>query len=186
MTEANKELLESLVEQARAGSRPAFSKIVRLLMNGVTALTYRMTGDRDAALDLAQDTFVSAWENIRTYRGDAGFSSWLYRIASNKTLNYLKAPARQTVDIDSMDDQNDSGAAGPERLMEKKELAERIRSFMETLPTQQRMIFELRFYKEMPFEEIARTTERALGTVKTGYREAVKKLRAFAQKEGWK
>ena len=186
MTEANKESLESLVEQARAGSRPAFSNIVRLLMNRVTALTYRMTGDRDVALDLAQDTFISAWENIRTYRGDASFSSWLYRIASNKTLNYLKAPARQTVDVDQLDDQIVTGQLGPERQMERKELADRIKGFMETLPPQQRAIFELRFYKEMSFEEISKTTERAVGTVKTGYREAVKKLRAYARKEGWK
>ena len=186
MTELSKEQLEDLVEKARDGSRPAFSKIVRLMMNRVTALTYRMTGDRDAALDLAQDTFVTAWEKLRTYRGEASFSSWLYRIASNKTLNYLKAPAQQTVDLDQTEEPSSTSFSGPESQLERKELAEQVKDFVMTLPPQQRAIFELRFYKEMPFEEIAQTTERALGTVKTGYREAVKKLRAHAQREGWR
>jgi RNA polymerase sigma-70 factor (ECF subfamily) len=61
-----------------------------------------------------------------------------------------------------------------------------VRAFMATLPPQQRAIFELRFYKEMSFEEIAGAMERAVGTVKTGYREAVKKLRVYAQEKGWR
>ena len=76
-------------------------------------------------------------------------------------------------------------SSNPEHLLQRKELAERVRRFMLGLPPQQRAIFELRFYKEMPFEQIARATERALGTVKTGYREAVKKLRTLALEEGW-
>jgi RNA polymerase sigma-70 factor (ECF subfamily) len=185
MTGASNDILETLVEQARAGDRQAFSEIVRRLMSQVTALTYKMTGDRDTALDLAQDSFISAWEKLRTYRGEASFTGWLYRIATNKTLNYLKSASRQTT-MNELPEQADStDQASPERTIHRKELAEQVWQFMATLPPQQRVIFELRFYKEMSFAEIAEATDRALGTVKTGYREAVKKLRVFARDKGW-
>ena len=177
--------MESLVEKALAGDRRAFSVIVRQLMTRVTALTYRMTGDKETALDLAQDTFVSAWENLRTYRGDAGFSNWVFRIATNKTLNHLRSSSRRGSQSESYLDDLQSSAPDPERQLNRRELADRVREFMVGLPPQQRAIFELRFYKEMPFEEIAAALERALGTVKTGYREAVIKLRAHALEKGW-
>ena len=185
MTETSKETLENLVEKARAGNRQAFSDIVRQLMNQVVALTYRMTGERESALDLAQDTFVAAWEKLESFRGDASFASWVYRIASNKALNYLKSNARQVTSGEIQEPVAPENIANPAQQLYHRELADNIRKFMASLPTQQRLIFELRFYKEMTFKEIAETTDRALGTVKTGYREAIKKLRVFAQEEGW-
>lgn len=186
MKEADAETMERLVQAALAGSRSAFSEIVRRLMPPVAALTYRITGDKETALDLAQDTFVSAWENIRTWRGDAGFANWIFRIATNKSLNHLRTVSRH----DTLDQlhayEQETFSPDPERLLHRKELSEQVREFMATLPPQQRAIFELRFYKEMPFEEIAVAMERAVGTVKTGYREAVKKLRAHAMEKEWR
>ena len=185
MAGPDKEALEVLVEKARAGDRQAFSEIVRRLMPQVAALTYRMTGDRDSALDLAQDTFVAAWEKLDSYRGEAGIGGWLYRIASNKSLNHIKSEARFVAESTTTEPVASEASSNPEQLLRRKELAERVRRFMLVLPPQQRLIFELRFYKGLPFEQIARATNRALGTVKTGYREAVKKLRALASEEGW-
>jgi len=186
MKEAVEVTMESLAREAVAGDRAAFSRIVRRLMNQVAALTYRITGDKDTALDLAQDTFVSAWENIRTWRGDAGFANWVFRIATNKALNHLRSVSRHsTLDQLHACEQETSGP-DPERLLQRKELSEQVREFMATLPPQQCAIFELRFYKGMPFDEIAVAMERAVGTVKTGYREAVKKLRLYAEQKGWR
>ena len=185
MGEAEKGALEILVEQAKGGDRQAFSTVVRQLMKQVTALTYRLTGDHDTALDLAQETFVSAWENLPRFRGESSFSSWVYRIAVNKSLNYKKSAAvvgaADAVDPDIVTAEQ----AEPDIELERKELAAAVQAFMIGLPDQQRIIFNLRFYQQMSFEEIARTTGRALGTVKTGYREAVKKLRQHAREKGW-
>ncbi|MEW5794909.1 MAG: sigma-70 family RNA polymerase sigma factor [Candidatus Zixiibacteriota bacterium] len=185
MTDSAPETMESLVEKALAGDRQAFSVIVRQLMTRVTALTYRMTGDMEIAKELAQDTFVSAWENLRTYRGDAGFANWVFRIATNKSLNHLRSAARHGTESGSTLDDLESSAPDPERQLNRRELADRVREFMSGLPPQQRAIFELRFYKQMPFEQIAEALDRAVGTVKTGYREAVIKLRAHALEKGW-
>jgi len=186
MKEAGAETIERLVQASLAGNRSAFSEIVRRLMTQVAALTYRITGDKDTALDLAQDTFVSAWENIRTWRGDAGFANWIFRIATNKSLNHLRTVSRHDALNQLHMIEHEELSPDPERLLNRKELAEQVRAFMASLPPQQRAIFELRFYKGMPFEEIAAAMERAVGTVKTGYREAVKKLRAHANEKGWR
>lgn len=188
MTRSDDEKISDLVSLARAGDRAAFSKLVRKTMNDIVALTYRMTGDREAAHDLAQDTFVSAWEKLSDFRGDAKFTTWLYRIASNKALNYKSSVAvsrTESLDAKTGSTSSDRVTAAPDRLVEQRQLREGVLAFMATLPPQQRIVFELRFYRQMSFEEIAETTGRALGTVKTHYREAVGKLRQHAGERGW-
>jgi len=174
-----------LAQKASRGDRAAFSELVKRHMNAVVALTYRMTGDRDSALDLAQESFVSAWENLSRFRGDAKFESWVYRIAVNKCLNYLES--RKSVSLDTVPEEllTSSEESAADQLMAREELRQGVLAFMATLPPQQRAVFELRFYRQMSFEEISQATERALGTVKTNYREAVQKLRAYAQSHGW-
>ena len=181
--------INTLVRTAQEGDRRAFSRIVEILMDPVVALTYRMTGDRETALDLAQDTFVSAWEKLAGFRGEAGFASWLYRIATNKTLNYLKSAAVQRTE--RLDETREATLPGgleggdPEEVLEDSRLRQEILEFLGTLPPQQRAVFELRFYKQMSFDEIARTIGRAVGTAKTHYRQAVTKLRTHLKEKGW-
>ena len=180
------EKIARLVALAKDGDRPAFSEIVRLLMKPIVALTYRMTRDHDVARDLAQETFVTAWERVGTFRGDARFESWLYRIAYNKTLNHLDR-VRREVSPDAIGDELASDvASNPEASLHQSDLQADILAFAAQLPPQQRIVFDLRFYKGMSFGEIADATEKAVGTVKTHYREAVGKLRYFARERGWR
>lgn len=189
MVNANDETLNKLVSQAQKGSRDAFSELVRILMNDIMALTYRMTGDKETAKDLAQETFIAGWEKIKTYRGEAKFKNWLLRIATNKTLNYFKKasttyeisgdPDTSIMEYSSVSDSN------PETELKNKQLREDVLRFMNQLPPQQRIVFDLRFYKQLSFDEIANVTKRAVGTVKTSYRESIKKLRLWADEMGW-
>jgi len=180
------EKIAGLVTLAKEGDRPAFSEIVRLLMKPIVALTYRMTRDHDLARDLAQETFVTAWEKIGTFRGDARFESWLYRIAYNKTLNQLDK-VRREVSPDAIGDQPAGDvASNPEASLYQSDLQTDILAFAAQLPPQQRIVFDLRFYKGMSFGEVADATEKAEGTVKTHYRQAVEKLRHFARERGWR
>lgn len=184
MTNRETERMHELAEKARDGDRGAFSEIVRIMMSKLLAHTYRMTGDRDAAIDLAQETMVTAWEQRDSWRGEAGFGSWLYRIATNKTLNYLDS-SRRHQELNQQAPTSSTISDAPDRAVEREELRRRVLGFMATLPPAQRTVFDLRFYRQLSFDEIARVTERAVGTVKTSYREAVKKLRALALAEGW-
>ncbi|UCD63015.1 MAG: sigma-70 family RNA polymerase sigma factor, partial [Candidatus Zixiibacteriota bacterium] len=126
MRSVNTNRIAGLLAGARLGDRDAFSEIVRIMMNPIIALTYKMTQDRDSALDLAQDTFVAAWENLSEFKDEAKLESWLYRIAANKAINHLKRESRNVGDrgIDRR-----LAPADPERDFEKKELRYRVLSF---------------------------------------------------------
>ena len=174
---------QGLVDRAKDGDRAAFSELTRMHMKPIVALTYRMTGDRDTAFDLAQETFLAAWQSLAGFRGESKFESWLYRIATNKTLNYLKANKDYT-NIE-MDERVPADTATPDQEYTRKQLRKDVLEFMKSLPTQQRIVFNLRFYRQLQFNEIAETIGSAVGTVKTHYREALKKLREFAVEKGW-
>ena len=184
------ETFERLVLQAKKDSRDAFSELVKLLMNDIVALTYRMTSDKETAKDLAQETFITGWEKIKTFRGETKFKNWLYRIATNKTLNYLKkASTAYEVAGDSGEsvlEYTSTNKTNPETEFKNKQLKEDILQFMGQLPPQQRIVFDLRFYKQLSFDEISTVTNKAVGTVKTNYRESIKKLRKWAEENGWK
>ncbi|MEA2031363.1 MAG: sigma-70 family RNA polymerase sigma factor [candidate division Zixibacteria bacterium] len=182
MTKIDDETTSKLVIQAQRGDRTAFSKLVRLKMNDIVALTFRMTGDRETAKDLTQETFLTAWEKLSRFRGESAFSSWLYRIATNKALNFLKRPSSNEMSLDS----EPSFVSTPESQLARKELQNGVREFMQQLPPGQRVVFDLRFYKRLSFEEISIMTDRAVGTVKTHYRQAVIKLRQLAKEKGWR
>jgi len=190
MRNADREIVQYLVHRAKEGDKEAFSRLMRLMMKDVAALTFRMTQDRDSAFDLAQETFVSAWQSLRSFREEAKFESWLYRIAANNALNYLKQRSKRPVaSIDSFETEalvSGSGSHNPEQLLRAKEMQKDVLEFMAELPDQQRLVFDLRFYKELAFEEIAKTTGKAVGTVKTHYHQAIIKLRAFAERKGWR
>lgn len=189
MATADYDEIEQLAQKAKLGDRKAFSQIARIMMSRIVALTYRMTSDREVAMDLAQDSFVAAWEKLAAFRGESKFSSWLYQIATNKSLNYLsKASTRNNLSLDqttATESPSENPATNPERALKVKLLQGDILRFMQSLPEMQRAVFELRFYQEMSFVEIARQTGKAEGTVKTNYRQAVIKLRALATAKGW-
>jgi RNA polymerase sigma-70 factor (ECF subfamily) len=148
-----------------------------------------MTRDRQAADDLAQDCFVTAWQKLRSLERDASFEPWLMRIASNLTLNFLKKRSLQAeTSLDELDNpiQSElSNRRNPEDDLSRKELRQEVLDFMATLPEAQRLVFDLRFYQQLSFEEIATITDRAVGTVKTNYRHAILKLRKTAVGRGW-
>lgn len=180
---------DTLAALAAGGDRDAYGRLVRLLMDRTVALTYRMTGDRQAAQDLAQEAFITAWQRLGQFRGQSSFTSWLHRIATNLTLNFLKSPAvSRSASLDQVEaGMPESGHSdNPDSELTRRELRRGMLEFMQSLPEAQRAVFELRFYQQMSFNEIAETTGKALGTVKTHYRQAVIKLRRWAEERGWR
>jgi RNA polymerase sigma-70 factor (ECF subfamily) len=135
-----------------------------------------MTGDREAALDLMQDTFFSAFKEIKRFRGEASFSSWLYKIASNKALNYLRR--KKLLSLLFLED-----SPQVEPVYEMKEdidagkLAGAIEAGVRALPPKQKLVFNLRFYDKLQFGEIAKIAGKSESTVKTNYQKALENLR---------
>ncbi len=167
---------KELVERARAGDRRAFDELVKENRDKMFALVYRMTGNRESALDLLQDTFFTAFKKMDRFRGDAAFSSWLYRIASNLSINFLRRKKIVSF-LPFSGVHEETQKYEMTDLAESSELMERAARAVESLPPKQRLVFNLRFYEQMSFPEIAAILDRSESAVKTNYQKAVEKLR---------
>jgi len=166
-----------LAASAKAGDKRAFDELVRLNKDKMFALVYRMTGDREVTLDLTQDTFFTAFKELANFRGDSQFSSWLYSIASRKTLNFLNRKKLLSFLPFGEKDINEPSYTMPDKA-ESAEIMTGIRKAIDALPPKQKMVFNLRFYEKLSFVEIAEILGKSVSTVKTNYQKAVEKLQA--------
>jgi len=164
-----------LVEVAQRGDVESFNGLVRLYEGRVYNLCYRMLGDADSAADAAQDAFLSAFRNLRSFRGGS-FRSWMLRIATNTCYDALRARKRRpavSLDIEA-DDEDDSAplqiadtAESPDDFALRRELAVAIQAGLTTLPDEQRIVLILSDIQGLAYEEIAQITSSNLGTVKS-------------------
>jgi RNA polymerase sigma factor (sigma-70 family) len=180
---ANEE--QRLVEAAQRGNVEAFNQLVRLYEGRVYNLCYRMLGDADAAADVAQDSFISAYKNLQKFRGGV-FRSWLLRIATNACYDALRARKRRpTVSIEAGQEGDDDGPAfdipdageSPDEAALRKELADAIHRGIAELPEEQRVVVILSDLQGLAYEEIALVTNTNLGTVKSRLSRARARLR---------
>ena len=158
------------VRQSVDGDRAAFEQLIRRYHGMIHALAWRMTGSTADADDLAQDIFIRAYRQLATYRGDAAFSSWLYRIGINTCLNWKKAAARRAQLQTAWTDQPaPSGVDG--------EVSARVQEALLKLPPKQRAAIILTVYEEMNHAEAARALGCSETTVSWRIHIARKKLR---------
>jgi RNA polymerase sigma-70 factor (ECF subfamily) len=164
-----------LAARAREGDRKAFDELVKLNKDKMFAMIYRMTGDRESALDLLQDTLFTAFKELKNFRGDSQFSSWLYRIASSRTVNYLRRKKILSILPLGMGKTPEPSYNMPD-ISSYSELNMRLAKAVESLPPKQKLVFNLRFYDKLPFGDIAAILRKSESTVKTNYQKALEKL----------
>lgn len=162
---------QELVQQAMRGSDAAFERLVRLHEKKIYALCLRICGSAEDAQDAAQDAFVAAWRGLGSFRGEAAFSTWLYRLASNACVDILRRKKREAlplslVDPDAAIEIRDETAA-PERILERKETAALVGKALAALPEGYRAVLVLRELHQLSYTEIAEAMQLELGTVKS-------------------
>jgi RNA polymerase sigma factor (sigma-70 family) len=164
-----------LVEVAQRGDVESFNELVRLFEGRVYTLCYRMLGDAESAADAAQDAFLSAFRNLRSFRGGS-FRSWMLRIATNTCYDVLRVRKRRpsvSLDIDADDESASSPlqiadtAESPDDFAQRRELAAAIQQGLTELPDEQRIVLILSDIQGLAYEEIAQITNSNLGTVKS-------------------
>ncbi len=166
-----------LVARARAGSQSAFETLVRRYQKPVYYLILRYVRDADDAADLAQRAFIRAFDKVTELRGDHVFRTWLFRIAVNLALNFLRDNAR-FIDDEAAGTGLMEAPIGASRLEAGEESAA-LRRAVAQLPTRQRMTLELRVYEELSFREIAEALDTTEGAAKVNFHYAVRKLRTL-------
>lgn len=171
------ELLERLRNPDTASY--AFNLLVRQYQEQLYRVVRRLVIEDEAAQDVLQEAFVKAWRNIHTFRSDAKLSTWLYRIATNEALSHLRKQKRrrflQLEDAEQYLSQKiDEALPTDSQAIESK-----LQQAMVRLPERQRLVFQLRYYDEMPYEEMATLLGLTQGALKASYHHAVKKIEAF-------
>ncbi len=174
-----------LARLAELGKEPAFRELLLRYERPIFSLIYRMVRDLELAEDLAQETFVRAFNAIASYNSSYKFNSWIFKIASNHTINYLRKGKLDTVSIFATSDkglgdrepQIKSKTENPHEFTERRELGGRIEVAIGELREEYRMVILLYHVEGCSYEEIADILDTPLGTVKTYLFRARKELK---------
>ncbi len=178
------------VEAARQGDQDAFERLVLAYEKRVFALTLRMCGNPEDAAEAAQEAFLAVWQGLGTFRGEASFSTWLYRLASNACVDLLRREGRHRAaagpSLDDGDLNVDAAdpAPTPQEAAERAELRQQIEDGLRELPVEYRQVLILREMHQLSYEEIGRTLCLDVGTVKSRISRGRKRLRKFLLESG--
>jgi RNA polymerase sigma-70 factor (ECF subfamily) len=179
---------EALIAAAVKGSAFAWEKLVKRYESRLYNHGLRLMGNPTDAMDLMQEVFLGVYRNLHRFRGDAKFSSWLFRIAHNKAIDLNRRKRLMTAqpkagqdDFDVLDTIADESGLEPDRIRGQDELNARVIELLSRLPLDQRLVVELKIYQSLTFEEIAEMQEISTNTAKTRFYAALKKLRAGSE-----
>jgi RNA polymerase sigma factor (sigma-70 family) len=159
--------------------RNAFNMLVRKYQQKVYWLVRKMVVDHDDANDITQEVFIKAWTALENFRGDAKLYTWLYRIASNESINFLKKKRRRFF-VPIHDVEGELGAkleADPSLSGDEVQL--KLQKALLKLPEKQRLVFNLKYYEDLPYEEMSQITGTSVGALKASYHWAVKKIEDY-------
>jgi RNA polymerase sigma-70 factor (ECF subfamily) len=172
----------ALVQAAQGGDTTAFDAIVERHRRSVYQVCYRFVNNHEDAADLTQDTFVRAWKALRNFKGEAAFSTWLYRIAVNTSLNRVSV---KKLPLEPLDDDRfvDTTGDAPGASLMREERARAVRRAIAALPDKQRATLILRSYHDMSHQEIADVLGSSVGAVKANFFHALANLRKILGSE---
>jgi len=155
---------EDLMARIAEGEEDAFEILVNRHQTSVLNLIYRFVGDRTQAKDLAQEVFIRVWQAAKSYKPDAKFTTWLYRVIANLCFNELKSSRRKRWFSFHQPDEHSGNtieetlsdsASSAEDLLLEKELSHQISAALQSLPDNQRMALVLKRYDDLSYAEIA-------------------------------
>jgi RNA polymerase sigma-70 factor (ECF subfamily) len=181
---------EELVTRSRGGDLDSFNQLVLRWERPIYALAYRVIGREDDARDVAQETFLRAFRALSGFKGQAKFSSWLYRITLNLCRDWIRrerrAPVTQApegVDLIELASESEPSES-IEELVSRRELGRAVAKAMSLLPEEQRTAIILKEYHGLTFQEIADLLDCPLSTVKTRLYQGLTVLRRHLQHAG--
>ncbi len=179
---------EELVRLIKKGNKTAFDDLVNGYSSRVINIAYSLLGDREEALDAAQEIFIKVYKNIANFRGESSVSTWIYRIAKNVCTDFLRK--RKAVIISLDDDKDDEQkieipdeTSSPEEVFERKEKITLVRTAIASLDENQRTVITLFDINGLSYEEIATVLRCPVGTVKSRLYRARDSLRKILAKD---
>lgn len=162
--------------------RETFSAIIKEYSQKLYWHIRKMVLSHDDADDILQNTFVKAWLNLGKFRGDANLQTWLYRIATNETMNFFNTNYIKHNGFTSDFDDKLADNLKSDPYFDGDETQLKLQKAILSLPPKQRLVFNMRYYDEMPYSEIAAVLQTSEGALKASYHHAVKKIEQFMLK----
>lgn len=181
-----------LIEKTKLGERNAFAELVELYKDKIFNYLYRLTGSREDAEDLAQETFLRAYVKIEGFDNTMRFSPWIYRIAQNAAVDMMRK-RKPLVSLDDTPFSDGDGHLswqvacqdpGPEEQVHFQHLKSEIEEVIMTLPLAYRSVLLLRYTQEMSYEDLSRALDMPITTVKTRLHRAREALRVIMMDRG--
>jgi RNA polymerase sigma-70 factor (ECF subfamily) len=169
---------QELIAQLRAENtrEGAFGQVMHQYQERLYGQIRRMVNSHDDADDLLQITFIKAWKNIHQFRGDSKLSTWLFRIATNECLTFLNKQKKRSfgelADIENNLQHSHGGGGGPDG----EEIQRRLLAAVETLPDKQRTVFQMKYFDDLRYKDIADILGGTVGSLKASFHHAVKKI----------
>ena len=179
---------QSLVRRSQKGDMASYDELVRRYQERIYATVYHMTSNHEDANDLAQETFIKAYQALKSFKGGSSFYTWLYRIAVNKTINFLKQRKNRThMSLNDLDfhAEHDPDLVAlvsdktPRREVNLAELQEKLNGAMQKLSEPHRMVVTLHDVQGLPHDEIAEIMGCNIGTVRSRLFYARQQLQAY-------
>ena len=171
------ELLQNFKEPAT--KERAFTAIIKKYQERLYWHIRRMVVDHEDANDVLQNMFIKVWKGLEKFREDSQLYTWLYRIATNESLTFLTQQKKRNT-LSLSDDENGlSNKLRSDTHFDANKLEWKLQLGIQKLPEKQRLVFNLRYYDEMPYEEMSRVLETSEGALKASYHHAAKKIEEF-------
>lgn len=165
--------------QDESTRRAAFNKMVTLYQKRLYWQIRKMGISHDDTDDILQNAFIKAWNNIERFRGESSLMTWLYRIATNEALDFLTSAhqrhAAESVDISDMN----AASVASDIYFDGDEAQRKLQDAILRLPEKQRIVFNMRYYDEIPYAEMSEILGTSEGALKASYHHAVKKIEEY-------
>ena len=163
-----------LVVKAREGSQKAYADLMQRYKDSIYFMVLKMVNNKEDAMDLTVETFAKAFEKLDKYQPDYAFSTWLFRVATNNCIDFIRKKKLNTTSIHGMTNEDGedqqlqikADVLNPEETSIKKQQTEELKVLIQSLPPRYRNLITLRYFDELSYEEIAQQLDLPLGTVK--------------------
>lgn len=173
----DKELLFQFKEAAT--KEKAFTGIIKKYQEKLYWHVRRMVVEHEDANDVLQNMFIKVWKGLENFREDSQLYTWLYRIATNECLTFIEQQKKRS-SVSLSDEENGFGnKLRADKNFDGNKAEWKLQLAMQQLPEKQRVVFNLRYYDEMPYEEMSRVLETSEGALKASYHHAVKKIENY-------
>lgn len=176
---------EDFISQLKDPStkRSAFKELVETYQEKIYWHVRKMVINHDDADDILQNTFIKIWNNIDSFREESSLYTWFFRIATNETLTFLAQQKRRSIFSSGGENEYLAENLKSDDFFEGTEIQRKLQEAILTLPDKQRLVFNMKYFEEMKYNDMAKILDTSVGALKASYHHAVKKIEEHLKKE---